>query len=124
MQLIIPQVPVRIRAVLQLDAGRPIHHAVVLVPPNALATLLDIRPIEIYLRIIVDIPYKRIRIEHREFRAGIAVRHQQLKRGLVLEDFIDGRRRLVHRLRDLRVVRPFLRPVLVVADAVQGVVCV
>lgn len=122
MQLIIPEKSVRIRTILLLDTLRLINRTVVLITPDTLAAGLDARPVEILGGIVVDVLDQRIRIEDGEMRAGIALRDEHLKRGPVLEDLVDGRSRLVHDLGDQRVVRPFLRPVLVVADAVQRVV--
>lgn len=122
MQLIIPEKSVRVRTILLLDTLRLINRTMILIAPNTLAAGLDARPVEIPGGIVVDVLDQRIRIKDGEMRAGIAPRDEHLKRGPVLEDLVDGRSRLVHDLGNQRVVRPFLRPVLVVADAVQRVV--
>lgn len=125
MQFIIPEIRIGIRAVLQLDARRRrrlIDGTVVLVPPYTLAAGLDARAVEVLLRVVVDIREQRVGVEEGDAGARVAAGDEHFKGGLELENGVDGGRGLVHGLGDLRMVGPLVRPVLVVADAVQRVV--
>lgn len=126
MQLVIPEKSIWIRAILQLNARRRrrrlIDGTVVLIAPDTLAAGLDARAVEILFRVVVDIREQGVGVEEGQMGARVAVGDEQFKGGLELQDGVDGRRGLAHGLGDLRVVGPLVRPVLVVADAVQRVV--
>ena len=122
MQFIIPKKRIWILAALGLDAGGAIHGTVVLKAPDTLAALLDARAVEVFPGVVVDVGHEGVSVEHGEARARVPVRDEQLEGRLVLENLVHGRGRLVHGRGDRGVVRPLVRPVLVVADAVQRVV--
>lgn len=122
MQFVVPQKPIRIRAVRLLHTDRLIDITMVIVPPHTLASSHDARPVEVRRRIVVNVRDETVRVENRKVRARVSFRDQHFKGRLVPEHAVHRRRVLVHRLGDLRVVGRLVGPVLVCPDAVQGVV--
>ena len=122
MQLIIPEIPIRISSITLLHARLLIHRAVVLISPDTLPPTPHARPVEIFRRIYVDIRDEGVGVKHGKVSHWVAIGHFDFIGCLVFEDIVDARGELAHRVCDFRVVGRFVGPVLVCADAVVGVV--
>lgn len=118
MQLIEPQERVGVGPIIPLDTGRLVDITMILVPPHALTARRHARAVQVLGRSIIDIRNQAVGVEQREAGTRIPVRHQLLERRLVPEHGVDRGGVFVHCLGDLGQVLRFLRPVLIVADAV------